>query len=407
MKTKKTVAKYKFVCFFVILLVFSVGLILAAAPKESAYAARQKVMTVEQTQKVVFCGSDYINASGAFCDTDSEEDGFNNDLFDSFIFKLDGQTITVTTSAVRVETSEAVRDPGEYALSFIVMYDDVEYTVRSVSFSVAKRTVTVLTLLNGKTELTVKEGDDIFISYDYQNAVPAHTEQVSHNGVSVTEIKSEYISIPAWTDVDMTKPIENCRVVAAHAESRYYDFTYTGAVLTIKPATVANLSYSDDKATRLILVGDFSVLHSVRFTDVGVDPSSEEYAVISANADVAYKDVGFFDKYEKVGCFSVEIFYNDNVITESVPADVTVLASSLDPSEKYKVLALYSNGRTEVLNATMTDGFLRFHAADMGDFIIVSEIKGLSMTYYALVIAGGIGVIVIIILLISVFRRKY
>ncbi|MBO4538786.1 MAG: hypothetical protein J5781_00805, partial [Clostridia bacterium] len=102
MKKKNIVTKYKFVCFFVILLVFSTGLILSASPKESAYAARQKALTIEQTQRVVFCGDNYINASGVFCDTNGDEAGFNNDLFDSFIFKLDGQPIDVSVSDVRV-----------------------------------------------------------------------------------------------------------------------------------------------------------------------------------------------------------------------------------------------------------------------------------------------------------------
>ena len=101
------------------------------------------------------------------------------------------------------------------------------------------------------------------------------------------------------------------------------------------------------------------------------------------------------------------MFYNNNVVTESVPAEVAILASSLDTSKKYKVVALYNNGRSEVLDAKLNDGFLRFNASDMGDFIIVSEIQGLSITYYVLVIVGAVALIVIIILLISVFRRKY
>ena len=407
MKGKMSVSKYKIAAFAVFLLLFAIVFGPAISSHAPAYAARQKVMTIEQVSNVVFSGKDFLDSSGAFCDTDVDTAGCNNDLFDSFVFKLDGQVVDVAVEKAVAETASAIRDPGLYTLPFSVEYDNVIYPVRSVSFSIQKRVVTVLTLLNGKTDLTVKEGDDVLLAYDYQNAVPAHTEQVSDNGVSVTKIKSDYITIPAWADVDTTKPIENCQVVAAHAESPYYDFTYTGALLTIKPATVDNLSYSDEKATRLILVGDFSVLHSLRYTDIGVNPSGEEFSVISARADVAYKDSGFFDKYEKVGCFSVEVFYNNNAVSDSVPASVTLLASSLDPSKNYKVVALYKNGRTEVLDAKITDGFLRFYASDMGDFIIVSEIEGLSMTYYALVIVGGIGALVIIILLVSVFRRKY
>ncbi len=404
---KKVVFKYKFVVFIVLFIALAASFLFGVAPRENAYAARQKVMTAEQSEDVVYCGKNFIDASGKLCDTDVDAPGFNNDLFDSFVFKLDGQEIDVSVEDVLFETISSVQNPGQYALPVTVFYDNVYYRVSSVNFAIKKRTVTVLTLLNGKTDLTVNEGDDISISYDYQNAVPAHTMQVSHNGVSVTEIRSEYITIPAWTDVDITRPIENCHVVAAHAESDYYDFVYTGAILTILPATVKTLSFSDEKSTRLVLVGDFSVLHSMRYTDIGIDPSGEDFSVISANADVIYKDTGFFDKYEKKGCFSVEMFYNNNVVTESVPAEVAILASSLDTSKKYKVVALYNNGRSEVLDAKLNDGFLRFNASDMGDFIIVSEIQGLSITYYVLVIVGAVALIVIIILLISVFRRKY
>lgn len=405
--SKKVVFKYKFVLFIVFLIVLGAALILGVKPGKNAYAARQKVLTVEQTQDVVYCGKDYINVSGALCDTDADAPGFNNDLYTSLVFKLDGQEIDVAADDISFETITAVQNPGQYALPVTVLYDNVYYRVSSFNFSIKKRTVTVLTLLNGKTDLTVKEGDEISISYDYGNAVPAHTVQVTHNGVPVTEIKSEYITIPAWTDVDMTRPIEKCHVVAAHAESDYYDFVYTGALLTIEPATVKTLSFSDEKTTRLILVGDFSILHSIRYTDIGVNPAGEDFSVISANADVLYKDAGFFDKYEKKECFSVEVFYNNNVVTESVPAEVAVYSSSLDATKKYKVVALYNNGRSEILDAKFSDGFIRFNANDMGDFIVVSEIEGLSITYYVLVIVGAIALIVIVILLVSVFRRKY
>ena len=405
--SKEAVLKYKSVVFIMFLIMLGAALLFGAKPGKTAYAARQKVLTVEQTQEVVYCGIDFINASGVLCDTDTDKPGFNNDLFNSLVFKLDGQEIVVSADDTTFETVSAVQNPGQYALPVTVFYDNVYYRVSAFNFAIKKRTVTVLTLLNGKTDLTVKEGDEISISYDYGNAVPAHTMQVTHNGVPVTEIRPEYITIPAWTDVDMTRPIEKCRVVAAHAESEYYDFVYTSSLLTIEPATLKTLSFSDEKTTRLILVGDFSILHSIRYTDVGVNPASEDFSVISANADVIYKDAGFFDKYEKKECFSVEVFYNHNVVMESVPAEVAVYSSSLNDTKNYKVVALYNNGRSEILDAEFSNGFLRFNATDMGDFIVVSEIEGLSITYYVLVIVGCIALIVIVILLVSVFRRKY
>ena len=405
MKAKNTVFKYEFLILLPLFLIFiAVGSLHASG--KNAEAIRQKTLTIEQTSEAVYCGVSFVE-NGRFVDTDPLSESFENGLFDSFVFMLDNQVVHLTPEDVIVDSNEPLCDPGRYVCSFTVTYDNVEYTVNAVSVNISKRIVTVVTLLNGKTELTVKEGMKVSLAYDYQNAIPAHTEHVSYNGVSVTEIRSEYMTVPAWADVNTTKPVESYRVVAAHAESFYYNFKYSSSILTITPSSVKSLTFEDETAIQLVIAGDFSVLHSVKYTDVGISPSSEKYSVLSVKADALYKDGGFFDDYEKVGCFSIELFYNNNRVTESTPVNVMVRESSLDQSKTYKVIALYNNGNNDVLNATLSEGYLSFNASDVGDFIIVSEIEGLSLTYYALVIAGGIGVLVIVVLLVAVFRRKY
>ena len=384
------------------------GTVLFSTGKEGAEAARQKVMTIEQSEAAVFCGRTLIDKDGYFCDTDENTVDFENPLFDTFIFKLDDRTLNdLSHSDVRVALSGEVYKPDSFVGDFYVTYDGDDYIVRSVAFAVSKRLVEVSTLLNGRTELRVEEGTTILLSYDYQGAIEDHSRIVTYNGVTVTEILREYLSLPAWADIDTTKPVENYRVVAAHAESDYYDFKYIGATLTIVPSTVYQLTYSDESATRLILNGNFSVLHSVQYTDIGISPTSERYSVISARADAAYKDSRFFDKYEKVGCFSIDVTYNNNPVNESIASTALVRATTLDASKEYKIIALYANGSNDVLNAKLTDGYLSFDAADCGDFIIVSEIEGLSLTYYIIVIVSGIAVLVFVVLLVAVFRRKY
>lgn len=406
MKAKNFDFKYKLLLFAPLTLFFLTVCFIGVSTR-SAQAAHQKTLDVEQVGEIVYCGVPFLDEEGGFVDTDPLTTDFENELFFALQFRLDGQTISLSHENARVEHDGTVCDPGRYVCSVSATYDGVEYTQSAVQINISKRVVTVLTLLNGKTELTVQEGTKVLLAYDYQGAIPAHTEQVVHSGVTVTEIGAEYLTVPAWADVDTTKPTESYRVVAAHAESPYYNFRYASSVLTIKASSVGSLTFADETATQLIIAGDFSVLHTVKYTDVGVSPSSERYSVLSVKADALYKDTGFFDKYEKTGAFSVELFYNNNRVTQSTPVKVMVYKPSLNTSKKYKIIALYDNGNNDILDAKLEEGYLSFDASDVGDFIIVSEIEGLSMTYYALVIAGGIGVLVIVVLLVAVFRRKY
>ncbi len=404
--SKITVSKYK----IALIMLFSallLGICLYAVPLgKGAYADKQKTIAIEQTEEVVFSGDVFVDGDGKFPDTDPSTAEYENELFNSLVFKIDGQPIPVAPEDVTVSYAGLVSAPKGYPLSFSIEYGGTTYSVKT-SLIVSKRLVTVTTLLNGRTDLTVDEGTDVTLAYNYQNAVSAHTEQLPYDGYSVTSIRDSYLTVPAWADVDTKKPIQRCRVVAAHAASEYYDFKYVASFLTINAKPTRSLTYSADDRTLLVMVGSFSVLNSVQFTDIGVSSSSGEYSVISAAADVFYKDSGFFDEYEKLGCFSVNVLYDNNAVTEDIPATYTVYQPSLSDSRGYKVVALYKNGKSEVLNATLTEGYLTFNADDVGDFIVVSPTEGLSNTYLVLAIAGGVGVLVVVILLFSVFRRKY
>ncbi len=407
MVTNMLNSKYKIALY----LTFFVGFFLMGAcgffTAHQAYAAQQKEFTIEQISSVEYCGKDFV-IDGSFCDTDENVAGLNNELFSSLRFSYDGDVInSIQPGDVTILTNQAICDPGRYVCAFSVEYEEETYVVSATTFNIDKRTVVVTTFLNGMTNLVVEEGADIVLSYNYQNAIPSHTYQEPHDGYSVTVIDSKYLTCPAWTDVDIVKPIYQCSVSADHAESKYYTFQYNSSYLTIVGASTSMLEYSSNGQKLLVMAGDFSVLNTVNYTDIGINPTSSEFAIISANADVLYKDSGFFDKYEKAGCFTVEVFYNNNIVLENVPATFTVKASGLSGSKNYKIIAMYNNGRSEILDAKYKDGYISFYGSDVGTFIIVSEIEGLSMTHYALVIAGGVAFLIIIILLFAVFRKKY
>ena len=84
------------------------------------------------------------------------------------------------------------------------------------------------------------------------------------------------------------------------------------------------------------------------------------------------------------------------------------LDKSLRNKREYKVIALYNNGDTDILNATLTSsGYLAFSAADMGYFVVAVPTEGISAYTYAIVVVIGVVVIFLVIFFVALFRRKY
>ncbi len=397
------------VFFALILLTFSLSLGVASEKGKEAHAARQKVMTIKQDGHAVYCGSNFININGVFVNTGANSDVFENELFDTLSFFLDGVKFEPEVENVRVAKGLAISSPGTYSLNFTVVYEDVGYSASGVPVAIDKKAVTVTTLLNGSSYSRVTEGEKVSVAYDYSGAVSDHTEQTTMDGVPVTRLKNTYMNSPAYVDSIPKQPIENYKVVASHADSDFYVFNYVGATLTIDAKNVDKLEISTENGVLLTLIGTFSTLYSVEYADIGINPSGTEYASINARAVAAYGNLGLFDEYERAGCYTVSVLSDKNVVNVSVPAVVKIKADNLTKGKKYKVVALYRNStvKNEVLDAVYDSGYLMFSAQDVGDFLVVSEINGLAVNGYIIAIVVGIAVLVVVLILVAVFRKKY
>ena len=108
-----------------------------------------------------------------------------------------------------------------------------------------------------------------------------------------------------------------------------------------------------------------------------------------------------------LACYSINVNKNEKLVND-VNATVRIkFPEKLSDKNSYSVIALYNNGDTDVLYATVSDGYLTFNATDMGDFIVISPVEGISTTTYIIVIGAGVIAVLLIILLVAFFRKKY
>lgn len=377
----------------------AIGVFMSAKPADTvSYAdTREKNFTAAQSSVLTYCGENYLT-----------DDTYKNALLSAISFELDDEKITVNALNAQISGVSVLKNPGIYSLNFAVNYEDVQYTAFNVAIVISKRKVTVETLLNGQNNLTVREGETVGAACNYVGAVESDTEKESVGSKVITVLKDTAYTRPAFVEAIPTSVVTDYTIVADHAASDYYDFVYTAAYLTITENTVPELEEYDGSALSVSVIGTFSVTYDLYFNNIGVSKSSSDYAAVSAKLDTLYGSGTLLDEYDVVGCYDIDVKKDGNLPNDSIPSAVKVkIDSEMSGRSSYKVIALYNNGDTEVLDASVSDGYLSFYAADMGVFAVISPVESISLMNYAVVIGIGVLFVIIVILGVVFFRRKY
>lgn len=385
-------------------LVFVITLSLFSLNEKDIAYAREDLndFSVKQSSNLYYIGENYII---------SEES--KKTFLDAFTFTLNGTEITPDAEKITLISDMNAIKPGKnYKCVFKYFYNDRIYQSEEVSFEISKRNISVTVLLNGTTNLTIEESEikNIKINYDYVGAVDKDVRIETVNGVTVRTLNDDVLTNKAYVETLPKTPVEKYTVVAGNARSDYYNFSYEKSTLTITRTLVPELKLVSENDILVALNGSFSSVYSLNFKDIGTSTSSAEYVEIESDVERKYANSGtILTDNEVVACYNISVISSiDGSLADNVSATVRIrLADNLKNKNSYRVIALYNNGNTDILNASLSEEYLIFNAADMGDFLIITPIEGIGLTTY--IIAGTIGVaaILIVVILVALFRKKY
>lgn len=385
-------------------LVFVITLSLFSLNEKNIAYAREGLndFSVKQSSNLYYIGKNYII---------SEES--KKTFLDAFTFTLNGTEITPDAEKITLISDMNAIKPGKnYKCVFKYFYNDRIYQSEEVSFEISKRNISVTVLLNGTTDLTIEESEikNIKINYDYVGAVDKDVRIETVNGVTVRTLNDDVLTNKAYVETLPKTPVEKYTVVAGNARSDYYNFSYEKSTLTITRTLVPELKLVSENDILVALNGSFSSVYSLNFKDIGTSTSSAEYVEIESDVERKYANSGtILTDNEVVACYNISVISSiDGSLADNVSATVRIrLADNLKNKNSYRVIALYNNGNTDILNASLSEEYLIFNAADMGDFLIITPIEGIGLTTY--IIAGTIGVaaILIVVILVALFRKKY
>ena len=385
-------------------LVFVITLSLFSLNEKDIAYAREDLndFSVKQSSNLYYIGENYII---------SEES--KKTFLDAFTFTLNGTEITPDAEKTTLISDMNAIKPGKnYKCVFKYFYNDRIYQSEEVPFEISKRNISVTVLLNGTTDLTIEESEikNIKINYDYVGAVDKDVRIETVNGVTVRTLNDDVLTNKAYVETLPKTPVEKYTVVAGNARSDYYNFSYEKSTLTITRTLVPELKLFSENDILVALNGSFSSVYSLNFKDIGTSTSSAEYVEIESDVERKYANSGtILTDNEVVACYNISVISSiDGSLADNVSATVRIrLADNLKNKNSYRVIALYNNGNTDILNASLSEEYLIFNAADMGDFLIITPIEGIGLTTY--IIAGTIGVaaILIVVILVALFRKKY
>lgn len=385
-------------------LVFVITLSLFSLNEKDIAYAREDLndFSVKQSSNLYYIGENYII---------SEES--KKTFLDAFTFTLNGTEITPDAEKITLISDMNAIKPGKnYKCVFKYFYNDRIYQSEEVSFEISKRNISVTVLLNGTTDLTIEESEikNIKINYDYVGAVDKDVRIETVNGVTVRTLNDDVLTNKAYVETLPKTPVEKYTVVAGNARSDYYNFSYEKSTLTITRTLVPELKLVSENDILVALNGSFSSVYSLNIKDIGTSTSSAEYVEIESDVERKYANSGtILTDNEVVACYNISVISSiDGSLADNVSATVRIrLADNLKNKNSYRVIALYNNGNTDILNASLSEEYLIFNAADMGDFLIITPIEGIGLTTY--IIAGTIGVaaILIVVILVALFRKKY
>lgn len=393
-RTKRLIAITMALCW--IMLFAFVGLNKAEA---NAFAdGRDKEMRISQSEELYYCGEDYLASNRR-----------KNQIYSVFSFRLDGEEISVNPQNINIYCRKNLFVPNTYSVDFVVNYEGESYEVDDVKLKISKKIVTVTALLNGQEELVINEGDAISVNYDYDGGAPNDTVTETVNGVQVRTLSDSVLANKAYV-VNLPKnTVTKYTVVATSARSDYYDFVYRKTLLTILPVTVPELTVKSNDTILVSVSGNYGNTSSLVFEDIGVSASSAVHASAWEKIRNIYSGKNILTDYDKIASYRLNVYVSGELPYSATPGIVKInMAKNLQNKNEYKVIALYNNGDSDILDALMSaDGELVFGAADMGYFVVVSPTEGVTTYMYIVAIVCGVVFVLLVVFFVALFRRKY
>lgn len=375
-----------FALFAIVAIVVAAGINVGATP-----ALASEGLRAEQTSIVYYCGRSFINETGEFCSVSSS--GFNNPLYSSLKFSLDGVEKTVSCDDVRITNRTEIFLPDDYKCELKVNIDGTEYNTEVV-LSVTKKPLYVRTKINGESYCVVNEGESYRTAVEYEGFVEGEDESV--------------LDAPAIIQREPKMPTTGFLLVPELAQSSRYEIIYEGATIVINenPDTVRKYKYGDVDA--LILYGSFSPYYTLEFFDVGLNKSDPKYAVINEKVEKYFSGNRVFEEYKQANAYVINMYLDGDYAEINAPVNVRIrLPENLSGKQYYRIIHFANDGSYEFLNAMETDGYISFSTSDFGEFVLLAPIEGVNTVLIVAICVGICGVVVLAILLFAIFRRKY
>lgn len=355
-------------------------------------ADASSVLTVEQTEKVEYCGKNFITAGGkfSFLGNGTEE---SNPLFDALTFTLNGEKITVEINNVTFDNTAEIRSPDTYLRAITVNIDGENYTT-TANLTVSKKKLYVSAKINGESYCEVKEGESYRTSVVYDGFV---------DGDDVGSLDA-----PAIIQREPKLPTAGFLIVPELAQSSVYELVYIGATIVIKANPDTERTYENGGEKVLILRGSFSPYYTLEFYDVGINKADSKYVAINEKVEKYFGNNRVFEEYEQADAYIINMYLDGEYaeMTEQINVRVKV-PSKLANKNYYRIIHFGNDGSYEFINASYSDGYISFTTTDLGEFVLLTPIEGANTVVIVAICVSIVGLAVLAVLLFAIFRKKY
>lgn len=385
--------KSKSIALGVIISILTVILTLAACVgvRHDPAQATVSVMSVSQSQKVVYCALSYIDETGSF--VDMGKGSFRNDLYSALEFYLDGNKVSVDHDDVHFTDLQFASEPNVYTAHAAVTYADEDYNV-PITFTISKRKLIVRALVNGQTSATVKEGEKYTTSVEYEGFV-------GFDNVNA-------LTAPAYIAKEPKMPTAGYDIVPEYGQSDLYEFEYQAARIVITAAPLSQMAYAEGGVPILLLQGSFSPYYKVDYADIAISKANSSYVALDEKIEKYYGSNGLLDKYEARKAFRINVYLDDENAELSSPTTVNLKVNDkLAGKKEYILVQFATDGTNNVISASVNNGYLTFTTVNMGEYVLFTPIEGVNKVAIIGIVVGIILVAALGIIFGSLFRRKY
>lgn len=361
-----------------------------AVVTESVFAASD-VLSVAQNGKAYYCADSYITGEGVF--KNFAEGEFENELFSSLEFSLNGSVVPVSPYNVVFDNLKNAVIPNEYSAQATVTYLDLPYTL-TVRFTISKKPLIVRAKINGESSAVIEEGESYRTSVEY--------EGFAGNDSVVT------LTAPAIIQREPKMPTTGYTIVPEFAQSDYYEMIYVGAELVITANPDTQKFYNENGVDLLVLTGSFSPYYVLNYTQVGINAADVDYARINEKMDRYYTSQRIYERYKQSDAFIINLYLDGVYVDMTTSVNVRIKLDEKNTGKQEYLIAHFANdGHYELLTGTENNGYLTFNTVDLGEFIVLTPIEGVNSVVMVALCIGILGAVILIVLLVAIFRRKY